>query len=196
MQKFKICIQGKTPYMQHRMDDVTLEEWEKSMGQSVIKKLNEPDRQRTAFFGYFDEEGTPYIPSGHVKACLIMAGSFIKIKIGSTRKSMKSIVGGMMSIVPHRLPILPNPNAWEVDKRVAKNPVTKARIVVYRPRWDVWRTEFDLLVDNEEITIDILKSLFQYAGNNVGIGSYRPIPCNGECGRFGLISIDKIEENV
>ena len=32
MQKYKVKIKGITPYMQHRMDDVKLGEWEKTRG--------------------------------------------------------------------------------------------------------------------------------------------------------------------
>lgn len=32
MKQYKIEIQGVTPYMQHRMDDAKLEQWEKLRG--------------------------------------------------------------------------------------------------------------------------------------------------------------------
>jgi hypothetical protein len=32
MKEYKVKIKGVTPYMQHRMDDLKLEQWEKSRG--------------------------------------------------------------------------------------------------------------------------------------------------------------------
>ncbi len=188
MQKFNIEIVGKTPYMQHRMDDGELEEWEKRRGKIIERKdINIADKQRAEFRLYKDKN-KPYIPSEHIRGALINAGSYMKSKVGNSRKSMKNIVAGMFFIEPDKIPL---GNSWVIDKRSAVNQNIKARIISIRPKWEKWNVKFTLLVDNDTITKETIKQLFDYAGNYCGIGSFRPT-CNGMFGRFKIKSFKKV----
>ena len=50
MKKYQINIKGVTPYMQHRMDDQKLEDWEKQRGKIIERELydhkNDPDENK------------------------------------------------------------------------------------------------------------------------------------------------------
>jgi hypothetical protein len=48
-----------------------------------------------------------------------------------------------------------------------------------------------LLVDNDTIAQAMIENILTYAGNNVGIGSYRPTN-NGMFGRFKIERISQI----
>jgi len=193
MKKYQVTLKSKSPYLQHRMDTMKLEEWEKQPHRLIEARpeLAQEDCVRAEFYCYRNKDDKNFIPADQIRGSLIGAGSFIKSKIGATTKSMKSIVAAMFFIEPEEI-IIPD---WTViDKRTAWNFKAKARIVVIRPRWNEWQVTFFLLVDNDTIGTDMIKQLFQYAGNNVGIGSFRPT-ANGMFGRYELIDLKEIENN-
>jgi len=139
MKKYSIEIEGVTPYMQHRMDDAKLEEWEKNR-KLIIERddVAKEDQVRAEFHSYSDKEGF-YIPSDHIRGALINAGAMVKSKVGNSRKSMKNIVAGMFFIEEEKLRL---PKEYEIDKRSAVNRNIKARIICIRPKWNKWKAKF------------------------------------------------------
>lgn len=190
MKKYKIKIVGVTPYMQHKMNDVALEEWEKQRGRIIERQdIAQQDIARAEYVMYVDERNKPFIPSSQIKGSLIGAGTYIKSKVGNKAKSMKNIVAGMFFVNPEKIYLTED---WVVDKRSAVNRNIKARIICIRPRWDTWSAEFNLNIDNDSITDETVKNIIEYAGQYVGIGSFRPTN-NGEYGRFKIAKFEKLK---
>ena len=185
MKEFKVTIEGITPYMQHRMDDVALELNEKNR-QFIVenKNVNEEDFKKALARSYFDDKGY-YIPAEHMQGALINAGSFLKSKVGNAKKSMKNIVAAMFSLKEPKLYL---PDTFTIDKRSAVNKAIKGRVITVRPKWEQWDATFTLRVDNDTITKETITELVTAAGNYVGIGSFRPTN-NGMFGRFSVKSI-------
>lgn len=180
MQRFKVQFTGVTPYLQHRMDDQKLDEWEKKHSLVVTRDdVAKEDAVRAEYHCYRDKEGC-YIPADHFKGAMIIAGTYVKSKVGAQTKSMKSLVAGLMDLEQDRIYV---PDYDEIDKRSAVNKNVKARVIVVRPKWTTWSGEFTLLVDNDTITQQMIEDIIGFAGNNVGIGSFRPTN-NGRFGRF------------
>lgn len=181
MKKYKVEIKSVTPYMQHRMDDTKLEEWEKQRGLIIERDdVSKDDLVRAEYHCYRNKEGKCYLPAEHIRGALIKAGTYVKGKVGSQTKSMKSVVAGMFQVNPYEI-ILPDFD--DIDKRSAVNKNVKARVICIRPKWDKLKVKFDLLVDNDTITDEMVKQIIEYAGQYVGIGSFRPTN-NGMFGRF------------
>ena len=187
--KYKVKLVGKTPYMQHKMNDEDLETWEKKRGRIIERaEVHEPDEKRALYHMYIDDDGIPFIPAEQLLGAFINAGGFIKSKVGNSKKSMKNIVAAMFSIIPDKITLTAE---WKVDKRSAVNKNIKARVIVIRPRWDEWETEFILEVDNDTITKQMVNTIIEYAGQYVGIGSFRPTN-NGPFGRFMLTELKEV----
>jgi hypothetical protein len=181
MKSFEVEIKGKTPYMQHRMDDTTLEKWEKQRGWIIERPdVAKEDLEQALYRAYVDAGGNFFIPSEQVRQAMIAAGTGIKAKMGNSKRSMKNIVAGMFNIREEKLPLNKN---FVIDKRSAVNQNNKARIISIRPKWENWETSFVLEIDNDTITEETIKQIICDAGNYVGIGSYRPQK-NGKYGRF------------
>jgi hypothetical protein len=187
--EFEVEIEGKSPYMQHRMDDTALETWEKNR-KLIIERvdLNKDDYARALFHSYNDEKGF-YIPSEHIRSSLIQAGGFMKSKVGNARKSMKNIVAAMFSIKQEKIYTLSK--EFEIDKRSGVNKATRARVIVIRPKWTSWTAGFTLNVDNETFTKETIEQLLEYSGNYCGIGSFRPLN-NGPFGRFKVVKVERL----
>lgn len=189
MKQFRIKIKGISPYMQHRMDDEKLDQWEKKRGKIMERpELSHDDSVRAEYHCYRDESGRCYIPSDQIRGSLIGGGSYMKAKVGGKSKSMKIIVAATFEPSEERIFI---PDYDQVDKRSTINRNVKARVIVIRPKWSNWEAEFTLKVHEDTLTLQTIKELFSFAGQYVGIGSFRPTN-NGLFGRFELISIELI----
>ena len=194
MKSYKVRIKGTSPYMQHRMDDVKLEQWEKER-HMIIENLglNTPDQVRAEFHCYRNNDGNCYIPATQIKSALIEAGKLVKGKVGSATKSMKNIVAGMFLVTPEQILIH---NYTDIDKRSAVNRNVKARVITVRPKWDTgWTAEFILKIKIDTLTEDMIKNIIQYAGEYIGIGSFRPTN-NGEFGCYELLDFQEVKAAV
>jgi len=190
MKKYKVRIVNKegSPYMQHRMDDQKLEEWEQNR-KLIIENpdVAKEDAVRAEFHSYQDKDGF-YLPTEQIKGSLIGAGGMVKSKVGNARKSMKNIVAAMFFIKEEKLRL---PKNYIIDKRSAVNKNIKARVICIRPKWMTLDVEFTLMVDNDTITLPTIKEILTNAGQYIGIGSYRPTN-NGWFGRFDVKEIKAI----
>jgi hypothetical protein len=182
--KYKVKIEGLTPYMQHRMDDQKLEDWEKNRKHIIERDdINKEDYVRALFHSFMTAENKFYIPAEHIRGALINGGTFLKSKVGVRTKSMKSIVAAMFIVTPEQIYL---PEFTEIDKRSAVNKNVKARVIVVRPKWNEWQAEFTLNTGEDTFTEKQLLELLNTTGNYVGIGSFRPTN-NGSFGRFKVV---------
>jgi hypothetical protein len=192
MKQYKVKIKANPAYpfyMQHRMDDVSLEAWEKKRGKIIERSdISKEDQVRAEFHAYISADGKFYIPAEHIRGSLIIAGHYMKAKVGNVRKNMSNIVAGMFYVSPDELPLKQD---YLIDKRSAVNRNVKGRIISIRPKWKDWETEFILEIDNDTITPETIRELITIAGNYVGIGSFRP-DHKGQFGRFIIESFEEI----
>lgn len=131
MKKYNITLKSLTPYMQHRMDDISLAEWEKCRRQIIERpEVSQADAHRAAYHCYRNADGKCYIPSDHIRLSLINAGTYMKSKMGARSKSMKTIVAACFMVTPDEI-LLPDYDA--IDKRSAVNKNIKGRIMVVHP---------------------------------------------------------------
>lgn len=187
---YKVKIESVTPYMQHRMDDQKLEDWEKNRKHIIERpEVSHADLVRAEFHAYRNSEGKCYIPSEQLRIAFIQGGGYLKSKVGNSKRSMKGVIAAILQISPEEM-LLPNFNL--IDKRSAVNKNIKGRVMVIRPKWTEWAAEFDMILDNGTITKETIEELITTTGNYVGIGSYRPTN-NGYFGRFKLVSLEKQE---
>lgn len=201
MRKFNVKIKANEAfpyYMQHRMDDQKLAEWEKQRGMIIERDdVAKEDQVRAEYHSYRNDDSKQFfIPSAHIKGAMIYGGKFVKSKVGSSTRSMGNIVAAMFYVISpnggprEELPL--TPQEYQIDKRSAVNKNVKARVITVRPKWQDWKTSFTLLIDNDTITEETIRSILEYTGRYVGIGSFRPTN-SGEFGRFEIEQFEKIE---
>lgn len=194
MRKFLIKVQGVTPYMQHRMDDVKLEQWVRERG-PIYERYDISNPEVIADFHshiYFNGSPEYFIPADHFRMSMIEAGKLVKGKVGGATKNMSNVVAGLFIVTPERIK-LPK---WDIiDKRSAVNRNIKGRVIVIRPRWNTWGAEFTLSVDEDTITNEMIGKIITNSGKYIGVGSYRP-QNKGQFGRYDLISITNLLSSV
>jgi len=170
-------------YMQHRMDDIALEAWEKNHGHIIDRpEIPKEDKLRADYHCHRDENDKCFIPCEHLEQAMINGGTQVKSKVGNSRRSMTNIVAGQFSVLPIRIPLR---EYDEIDKRSAVNKNTGARIITVRPKWNNLEITFTLQVMNDTITPETIKEILYHAGTMFGIGSYRP----QNKGKFGVFKV-------
>lgn len=189
MKKYSVTIFTEK-YMQHRMDDQKLEDWEKKRGQIIERDdVALDDLKRAEFHCYRNADGKCFIPSEHIKQAMVNGGTQVKSKVGNGRKSMTNIVAGLFSVQPEEILVR---DFDTIDKRSAVNRNVKARIITVRPRWNKLEITFTLLVKNDTITKQTIQDILYHSGILYGIGSYRP-EHKGEFGVFEVTSFKEVK---
>ena len=194
--EFLCEIVGLTPYMQDRMDTLSLQEWEKARGHIIERKdANIPYEDRADFASYHhinpDGSLSYYFPTEHLRQALIEGGKYVKAKMGNAKRNMSNIVSGMFYIKEQEIE-LPK---WDIlDARTAVNHNNNSRIVKYRPMWSQWGFQFVLEVRDpmKTITKESIVEIFFNAGTQCGVGNYR-VNHKGQFGQFALTYLERID---
>lgn len=116
----------------------------------------------------------------HLEGCMIKSAADFKF---SGRKTYKEGFKAAVTVEPLFIPHL-KPE-WVIDSQSVR--IGKARIMRSRPRFDDWALDFQIICKDQRIQPVVIKEILENAGQNVGIGDYRP--------RYGLFEITKFDVN-
>ncbi len=168
----KVRIRGISDYLQHKRpfeeDDKTLQ-----------KRTGEVDYSKEVEKTIYREDDIGcYIPSKHIRACFVQAGS--SFKAGGMR-TYKKMLNAVIEIDPDRIPLKKKTYDY-VHKEFVK--LQGNQVLRFRPAFEKgWEAEFKLIIlDEEQIPVDVMKQIAEYAGKFIGIGDWRP-----HFGRFEIV---------
>lgn len=192
MQNIEVEIEGITPYMQHRFPESAVMGL---LGSKDSKKKNEEKRTPREIaeeHSYKTQDGVYYVPPEQLIGAIKTVASDYKQQ-NSARKSLKLLIAGVIQVVDDAS-LLYDDKAkpvkdFEVDIMTAVNH-QKGRVAVCRPRFDKWRTRFQLLIDDSVVSAKTVHEMLEDAGRRSGIGSYRV----ARGGRFGKFHVTKWKE--
>lgn len=188
MKTVEIEIEGTTPLLQHRMDEATLFGLlgAKQKKAKVVEELT--PREIADKAAYKDDAGY-YIPLDYVVGAFKHTASDYK-EGNKSRKSLKSVAAGIFRPCQERSHLLDDDGkiiqAFEVDIRKATNH-TKGAVAVCRPRFDKWKTKFEVAIDDTIISMPMAQQILEDAGKRSGIGSFR-VQKGGYFGQFRIKS--------
>lgn len=173
----KVKIRGISDYLQHQrlVEDES----------DSLKKKGEIDYSNDAEKAvYIDKDIGCYIPSKHIRACLVKAGAAFKIS-GGGNKTFKDLINAVIVIDPDRIPL--GKKTFDFKHQEFVKLRGKDQILRTRPAFkEGWEAEFNLLIMEEErLPVKVMKEIFEYAGKFVGIGDWRP-----HYGRFELVEFE------
>jgi len=170
-----VKIEGTSPLLQHRFDVENKERKSKRKAGSV----DYSDEVEKAI--YRDEAGQIYQPASHIEGALMKAAVNFQIS-GKGKKTYKDLIK-MVIVEPFAIPHLQD--KFKVDRHAVV--VNRARIIRCRPRFDQWSLKFTMLVQEDQLPIEVLQEILEYAGRLVGIGDWRP-----RFGRFRIVEFKKV----
>jgi hypothetical protein len=179
MKEIQVTIKGTSPLLMHRFPMAGADEPSK-------KRTGSPDWRAEAEKAlYKDEKGVIYQPSSHLEGSLKNAAKSFKIS-GKRGATYSKLLGATVEVLPHAIPH--KITKYEIDAQPVV--VQRARIIRYRPRFDEWELDFTLTLSDDQLPIEVMKMILDYAGAYVGIGDFRP----QRGGKFGKFMVTKFEE--
>jgi hypothetical protein len=129
---------------------------------------------------YLTTDGQIYTPSTHIYGALIDAAKNFQV-IGKKRSTYSKIFGSSIIVEPDA--IIHKKQDWEIFSISAVNPNTRGRMMVHRPMMKEWELEFKIIFNDDDIPLEVLKSVIDWAGQYSGIGDWRPNK-KGKYGKF------------
>jgi hypothetical protein len=179
-EKFSVKIEGSAPLLMHRF--ITSAEKPKEAKKQDRKGIVRDPEQEAKQAAYILPNGKLYQPAEHIERAMVKAGTSYIIP-GAGKKTYKDAIAGGVFIEQQEITHLIQKAV--VDIRPVR--VQNARIERARMRLDKWALEFSMVVTDERITPDTLKSILKDAGSFIGIGDYRP-----KFGRFEVTRFNKV----
>ena len=163
---YHVKVGGVAPMLHHRYRGNNPE------GSKKASQVYDPQVEAEKAL-YADGDGVPYVPGEWIEAALVRAGASFKYK---GRRTYRDLMRSGVRVEPLEIPL---PFEWTIDTRGAI--VQRNRIERFRPRFDEWEIEFDLVVMQPEVQGAVLREILTEAGDFYGIGDFRP--------RFGRFAI-------
>ncbi len=170
-------IEGVTPLLMNRVRDAQIE------GKS--KRKGEEKEQAIEDKLYLGEDGKPYLPAVYFVRALVDAGKRLQVR-GQKKATYSKIVGSVLSVEPEALPLQGKYVPFRIS---AVNPMTKGRMMVTRPRFDKWGSEFEIIVEGDSVSAETINALLVDAGKGTGIGDWRP----EKKGKFGKFIVTRVK---
>ncbi len=199
--QYRIAATGVAPMLQNPMTDEVLNELlgGKSARKAIVTDITPTQRaEKKLCLGPNGEFG---FPANYLFAALIDAGRHVQYE-GKSKVSTRetSLMPAFLSIVPDVvndegdgfIPFTDQSVKWVADKRRGVLAANKAAVAIVRPKFPSWAFEVTIEVDLEQISIEKVKSLFEIAGRQSGIGDFRPSK-RGPFGRFAVMDFAEIE---
>ena len=184
MKIITVTIKGKSPLLINRFK-------EQSEVTEVIKKSGKKDygtpREQAEATAYCDlkgaKKGKLWIPSSWIVGSIMTVAS--DYKIPGSRKSVKSVAGGVIVPCDEKIYFKGNPSikAIEIDSRPVV--VQRARIMRHRARLEKWELTLSLEIDETILPVDSVHDILSDAGRRAGLGDFRP-QRGGPFGRYQI----------
>jgi hypothetical protein len=176
MEKVKVQIEGTTPILFNRFRDMQIEGKSKKRTGAMVESEIEDKL-------YKDDNGKVMLPSVYLKNCIVEASKQFKI-VGKGKSTYSKLVASTIDISPFMIEL--DAGKYEVFRISAVNPMTRGRMMTERPRFNKWKAEFEIILNDSSVPISVMNEILEHAGKYVGIGDWRP-QTKGMFGKF-LIS--------
>lgn len=175
MKRIDVEITGIAPLLQHRF---ATEEHGVNSSKSK-KKVYDPKEEADKCL-YKNDKGEIYQPSEHIFQAMVRASVDFKYE---KKKSYKDVITSGILVQPEEIPLIVDSN-YEIDARGVV--IQRARVIRWRPRFNTWKLQFTIdILDDENISIPVIKEILEKAGATKGIGDYRP--------RFGRFMVTQFK---
>ena len=180
MERYNVKIKGVTPLLFNRFIEASIVSKTKRRPGST-KDIDPKEKL------YLDKKGKIYTPSTHIRGMLINAGKSFKI-VGKGKATYSKLIGSSIAVLPEML--IHETQKWNTFSISAVNPNTKGRMMTHRPKLDKWSITFDLIFNEEDMPMEVIKQILDHGGQYVGIGDWRP----DKKGQYGKFIVEKFEE--
>jgi hypothetical protein len=185
-QRVKVTIIGKAPLLTHNPAKMG----ERKSGAKGATYIPSPKEE--AENGLYVQDGKFGFPGIGIRNAYVQAAGQWKVKLpGSSKKMSARSIFATTQVSPEMCVLLDPKTGkplkdYEIDTRRAV--VQRNGILRSRPRFPVWRIDFEIVFDDAGLTPEAVEQLIpvlEDAGRRIGIGDYRP----ARTGWFGTFEV-------
>lgn len=185
MKTFKVEIEGVSPLLIHRFQESS--EQPEKMKISGKRDFGTP-REQAEKCCYVDVGSNQlWVPSTWIKGAMASISS--DYKLPSSRKSVKSVIGGAVLVGEEKIYFSPRKTISDIEVDSRPCVVQRARIMRHRARLESWKISFVLEIENDILDSENVHKILSDAGRRSGIGDFRP----QKGGPFGRYIVTKWE---
>lgn len=221
IRSYNARIEGLTPLIMHWDSIEWADEMEAWKSDPANKKLSKPGDDRTPahrWIGSTYHDGkTVCVPTANLSTCLLEAGALVPVPGGRSGKTFKAQTQSGMKLDGLAVPLEVRGKtiAWQpieallgeksfpahlnavrrmgFDLMVKRAKVGASKHIRVRPVFEEWALNLSVSVWDEQITRDVLESIFGYAGQYKGLGDWRPSSPRRP-GSYGLFKLAGLEQ--
>lgn len=136
--------------------------------------------------------GQLMLPAEHFLGAITNAGSGLQVK-GKGKATYKKLFKGALDINPDYVGLTNASGVtlhdFAIDSRPVKIKATQGRVIRHRPHLMDWRAEFDVVVRNDGIPLEVLQAAIADAGQSQCVGDYRP-----RYGTFRIVTCERVAD--
>ncbi len=202
IRKYSVSLEGLTPILMH-WDNIEwsdqMDQWKNDPANKKGSKAGDDRSPAFRWIGSVYHDGNEIcISSDNLARCLMEGGAMVPVPGGKGNKTFKAQTQSGMKIDEMFVPLQVSGKAipWKPFAELINEPsfpahlqmarkhgfdlfVKRAKIgqskhIRVRPRFNSWSLDFQISVWDDQITEDVLKSLFEYAGTYKGLCDWRP----------------------
>lgn len=216
MRTYQVTITGTSPLLMHN-DDIEwadqMDAWKNNKDNKKISKAGDDRSPAFRWIGNLYHNGEQLtLPTGNVMRALMEGGAAVPVPGGQRGKTFKA--QSQSGIVPRGAgwPLFLNgkPVPYEPLGALTGEPdfakhkerakelgfilflkrakIGQSKHVRVRPRFDSWQARGELLVQDEQITTEVLADILEVAGKYKGLGDWRP--SSKTPGTFGMFTAE------
>jgi hypothetical protein len=189
MTTVKIGITGTSPLLNNRFTDEAQMSATGGTRAATVGSRGSPKEQAEKKL-YLNLDGVPCVPQPNIFRAIIDGGQYFKCGRSKVTTAKSSLIPACVDIEGTEFPIR-SKDGWTVDTRAVRIPATGGRILCHRPCFYDWSIEFSVSLDEELMTIGLLREIVDAAGRRVGLGDFRPA-CKGPFGKF-VVTMWKVQ---
>jgi hypothetical protein len=188
MEFVKVEIQGTTPLLMNKFGDEAAMKATTGNRASAVGERGTPREQAEKKLYIATDGKTLMIPQPNLFRAVIDGGVFFKAGKSKVTTQKSSLIPACLTIPGIEIPLIHN-EPWEVDTRAVRIPSTGGRILCYRPCLNDWKLQFEMELDTDIMTMNLLREIVDAAGKRIGLGDFRPA-CKGPFGKFVVTKWD------
>lgn len=171
----KVKIRGITPLLMEKMDMSVVEAYDKKKSLKTVEKDTRSEEEKVENKIHKTSEGEIGFPAIAFHKAMIEVAPYIE---GLDKK----LVRGSVRVLGDMIPI--NFREQTTNKTYGKSSgIVKAPRLIIRPEFKNWNCELEILYNSSNISAENIINLLDWAGFQMGIGSWRPEK-SGNYGQF------------
>ena len=185
MTQLAITITGVSPLICNRFTEDAARKATLQTSSALTSAKGTP-REKAEPKLYLDDKKRPCVPGPNIYRAIIDAGKFHKAGKTKVTTQKSSLICAAATMLTTDAPIKFK-GPWDVDERPVRNPATGGRFLCWRPRFNEWSLSFEMSLDEDMISENVLRQIVDDAGSKIGLGDFRP-DRKGPFGRFVVTS--------